>query len=238
VTAHRIAVVSDLHGNLPEVPACDLLLIAGDVLAHGRRELDRQRPWAEGVLRPWLEALPAGQIVTIAGNRDFLAANDPDYYRSLPWTYLDEDEVTACGLRIYGTAWTPEHGQGVFMTDEAELTQRLARVPAGTDVLLTHSPPLGTLDRTLRDGSHVGSPAVAACLDRVRPRLCCFGHIHECHGSEWRGETLCVNAAVVDRWFARAHGATLLQVTEGAIELTPAPTAPGVVVDPPFFPPA
>ena len=73
------------------------------------------------------------------------------------------------------------------------------------DVLLTHTPPAGHLDRAWRAGS-VGCADLEACIERVRPQLCVFGHIHECHGleeREWGGQgardtTLFVNAASVD----------------------------------------
>ena len=84
-------------------------------------------------------------------------------------------------------------------------------MPPGTQVLLTHTPPAGHLDVAWRAGS-VGCGELAACIARVRPRLCVFGHIHEGHGLEeqqWTrppdpGQlgaaeaTLFVNAASVD----------------------------------------
>lgn len=230
----RVAAVSDLHGNLPEIPPCDLLVIAGDVYAHGRRELERQRPWADGVLRPWLEQLPAQAIVAIAGNRDFLAERDPGFVRSLPWTYLEHEPVELAGLAIFGSPWIPEHGNGVFMDAPAAHETRFDDVPEGIDLLVCHTPPLGTCDRTLA-GVDAGSEPLARCLDRITPRLCLVGHIHEAHGSAMRGGTCCANVAVVDRWFARAYGATVLDVSRDGVEIVPARVDPGPVLDPPFL---
>ena len=231
----RIAAVSDLHGNLPEIPPCDLLVIAGDVYAHGRRELERQRPWADGVLRPWLEAVPARAIVAIAGNRDFVAERDPAFVRGLPWTYLAHEPVEVAGLSIFGSPWIPQHGNGVFMDDPEVHATRFDDVSESFDVLVTHTPPLGSCDHTLA-GVDAGSASLARCLDRVRPRLCVFGHIHEAHGTAMCGETLCANVAVVDRWFARAYGTTIFDLGPHGIAVTPAPVDPGPVLDPPFLP--
>ena len=231
----RIAAVSDLHGNLPEIPPCDLLLIAGDVYAHGRRELERQRPWADGVLRPWLEAVPARAIVAVAGNRDFLAERDAAFVKGLPWTYLVHEQGDVAGLAIFGSPWIPRHGNGVFMDDPETHATRFDDVSGTFDVLVTHTPPLGSCDHTLA-GVDAGSDSLARCVDRLRPRLCVFGHIHEAHGTAMRGATLCANVAIVDRWFARAYGATLFDLGPDRIEVTPAPIDPGPVLDPPFLP--
>jgi Icc-related predicted phosphoesterase len=48
-------------------------------------------------------------------------------------------------------------------------------------ILVTHGPPLGTLD-TVFDGSHVGSKALRDFIERTRPKLHLFGHIHRTFG--------------------------------------------------------
>lgn len=47
------------------------------------------------------------------------------------------------GLRIAGSSWIPPiSGRWAFDTqDEAELARRMAWIPEGVDVLVTHSPP-------------------------------------------------------------------------------------------------
>jgi Icc-related predicted phosphoesterase len=50
-------------------------------------------------------------------------------------------------------------------------------------------------------GEHVGCEALLAALERVRPRLHVFGHIHEGYGQERRDGTLFVNAANCDRGY-------------------------------------
>jgi hypothetical protein len=63
---------------------------------------------------------------------------------------------------------------------------------------MTHGPPMGILDATYRD-EHVGCQHLLRAARRCKPRLHCFGHIHEGWGAQrvkWReGEELDVNTA-------------------------------------------
>ncbi|KAF2435712.1 ser/Thr protein phosphatase family protein [Tothia fuscella] len=66
-------------------------------------------------------------------------------------------------------------------------------IPEGTtvDVMMTHGPPWMHLDKCARDDYRAGCPHLLRALDRVRPRLHCFGHIHEAWGAErvkWKGD--------------------------------------------------
>ncbi|KAK5018271.1 hypothetical protein LTR16_001655 [Cryomyces antarcticus] len=51
------------------------------------------------------------------------------------------------------------------------------------DIMVTHGPPFDRLDRTDTDDS-VGCPHLLRATMRARPRLHCFGHIHEGWGAE------------------------------------------------------
>ncbi|KAH7117111.1 Metallo-dependent phosphatase-like protein [Dendryphion nanum] len=51
------------------------------------------------------------------------------------------------------------------------------------DVLMTHGPPLGIRDATT-SGENVGCEHLLRAARRCRPRLHCFGHIHEAWGAE------------------------------------------------------
>lgn len=61
------------------------------------------------------------------------------------------------------------------------------------DVMMTHGPPMGIRDEVARD-DHVGCEHLLRAVRRCRPRLHCFGHIHEGWGAErvkWKeGEEL------------------------------------------------
>ncbi|KAI9733586.1 MAG: hypothetical protein M1834_003188 [Cirrosporium novae-zelandiae] len=52
------------------------------------------------------------------------------------------------------------------------------------DIMLTHGPPYGYLDITKFGGMHVGCPHLLRATRRCRPRLHCFGHIHEGWGAK------------------------------------------------------
>lgn len=51
------------------------------------------------------------------------------------------------------------------------------------DIVMTHGPPWQHRDKCY-DGYEAGCPHLLRALNRVRPRLHCFGHIHEAWGAE------------------------------------------------------
>lgn len=82
-----------------------------------------------------------------------------------------------------------------------------SRIPADTEILLTHTPPYKTLDKT-RKGIHAGCKSLEKRLtseDLRHCRLHVFGHIHEAAGAEiieagqGRVERVAVNAAMIHR---------------------------------------
>lgn len=61
-------------------------------------------------------------------------------------------------------------------------------IEEGTDLVITHGPPRGILDRT-NSRERAGYPDLFAAVALAKPRVHCFGHIHEGWGAKmvtWR----------------------------------------------------
>lgn len=71
------------------------------------------------------------------------------------------------------------------------------QIPEGIDILVTHTPPLGVLDVASSGDVHLGCPHLRRELDRIRPQLHAFGHVHASSGVLTEGGIHFVNAAVV-----------------------------------------
>lgn len=73
----RIVALSDLHGFLPKIPACDLLIVAGDVCPdrfgpfRAVHDPYQQQAWFDRNVRPWLAAAPATHKLLTWGNHDW-----------------------------------------------------------------------------------------------------------------------------------------------------------------------
>ena len=194
----RIVCLSDTHGRTAAlgVPPGDVLLHAGDLTGHGSEDEVRDA-------LAWLAGLPHPHKVLIAGNHDFLFQAEPETARRLlaehpGLTYLEDAEAAVEGLRIWGSPWQPWFFDWAFNLPRGEPLEAVwQRIPSGIDVLLTHGPPAGILDRCF-DGREVGCADLRRAVERIAPRLHVFGHIHEAYGREQRGPTLFVNAATCD----------------------------------------
>jgi Icc-related predicted phosphoesterase len=89
-----------------------------------------------------------------------------------------------------------------------------ARIPETTDVLLTHGPPMGILDRTSR-GERVGCEALREAVARVRPRLHVFGHIHEAYGTHEEAGTLFVNPSTCTLRYRPTQAPIVVELGDG-----------------------
>lgn len=185
----RVVCISDTHGHRMPVPEGDLLLHAGDATSRGK-------PVEIQAFNEWLGSLPHRHKIVIAGNHDFGFERDPTARGLITnATYLQDQEAVVEGLRIWGTPWQPRFFDWAFNLDRGEPLRKVwAKVPTGIDILLTHGPPKGILDRCA-NGDQAGCEELLAALPRIRPRLCVFGHIHEAYGTLEQDGTLFVNAS-------------------------------------------
>lgn len=208
----RLVCTSDLHEHLPDVPACDLLVVAGD-LTHLLGGAEDKREFVAGPFARWLEEVPAQEVVVVAGNHD-LAIEQDGFPPGLRCHYLEDSGTEVGGLGVWGTPWQPWFHDLAFNAprDDGErfLAERFERIPEGTDVLVCHTPPRGYGDTT--PVGDVGSEALVTAIDRVRPRLVVCGHIHGGAGSYARGATQILNASLVDDRYAPAHAPVVVDL--------------------------
>ncbi|MGE5193137.1 MAG: metallophosphoesterase family protein [Deltaproteobacteria bacterium] len=104
--------------------------------------------------------------------------------------------VTVAGVEFFGIGGgVPVTPFGAWSYDftEEEAAKLLSRCPSGC-VLVSHSPPKGAVDAT-SGGESLGSTAVRATIERVKPRLVVCGHIHGSAGQRaFIGASPVVNA--------------------------------------------
>ncbi|KAL8736447.1 MAG: hypothetical protein Q9166_000239 [cf. Caloplaca sp. 2 TL-2023] len=90
---------------------------------------------------------------------------------------------------IYTSPYQPEFCNWAFPYGRSEdrFNTKQAKNPIPDwpkiDILLTHGPPVNILDET-RNGDKVGCEHLMRAVHRCRPRLHCFGHIHEGWGAQ------------------------------------------------------
>ncbi|KAK7897794.1 hypothetical protein LTR67_004424 [Exophiala xenobiotica] len=85
-------------------------------------------------------------------------------------------------LTIYASPYTPSLGcSGGFQYHPNRGWH--FDIQAGTDIVMTHGPPKGVMDYTY-GRERAGCPDLFAAVASARPRIHCFGHIHEGWGAK------------------------------------------------------
>lgn len=213
----KIVAVSDLHGDLNfDVPQCGILAIAGDVCpVKESHHPVHQRHWLDRKFLPWCAGLISGgtvkAVVMTPGNHDFVFQLDKSVAYPEGVTCLIDAEAGVCGVRIYGTPWTPTFGRWAFMDSEDMLIRRFAAVPEGLDILLSHGPAFGACDRIQSPRcteEPLGSKALLRAAERAKPAWLLCGHIHTGSHAAVRlcgGATTAVNVSLLDEDYRMAY---------------------------------
>jgi predicted phosphohydrolase len=174
----RLVITSDTHGRhnlLPDLPGGDIFIHAGDFMNSGLF------PEEIHSFNRWLETLPILRRVVCGGNHDRLFQSMPEFARQSLTNaiYLENTGVTIDGVSFWGSPYTPEFLNWAFMYPRGpQANQHWEQIPVGLDVLITHGPPFGILDKTMAGGEHLGCVELLEAVQAKNPKVHIFGHIH------------------------------------------------------------
>ena len=212
-----ICFISDTHNQHKrlQLPDTDILIHAGDVSGRGH-EFEVME------FMEWYEAQPHPHKILIAGNHDFLAERNPKVWDGLiPGNviYLRNEACEVLGLKIWGSPITPWFYDWAFNRRRgADIRRYWEKIPEDTDILVTHGPPKGFGEKVNRGGEHVGCEDLLEFVEMIRPKYHVFGHIHEGYGRDSNGDTVFVNASVLDVGYNLVNDPVVVEIGAGEID--------------------
>lgn len=190
----NVTFLSDTHTRTNfdiKLPGGDILIFTGDCMSTGynQNELD------DFLL--WLKDQKYTYKICIAGNHDRICESFPKYmvkdifekYYDDGVRYLQDEEIEVLGLRIYGTPWQPFFCNWAFNVSDGETLKKIYKqCPEGLDILMSHCPPYGILDKSHKPNIYLntngeeslGSVELLETIQEMKdkPKVVVFGHIH------------------------------------------------------------
>jgi Icc-related predicted phosphoesterase len=191
----EIVCISDTHNKEPSLPSGDVLLHSGDLTFHGtEQETLAQIKWLGSQRSRYQD------VIVVPGNHDFFIEQNfskvEKLFKDLGITLLHNRAATlSSGIQVWGSGHTPIYQKWAFMLPQDQLAKVWEQIPQDTDILITHCPPAGILDK-IASNLGIGCVSLADKLKKITPKLHLFGHAHESHGTAQTTKTLFVNAAI------------------------------------------
>lgn len=156
----KICAISDLHGYLPKIEPCELVLICGDIVdLHAQRYPKSCKKWYIDWFKPWVNELPCDKVLFIPGNHEVGMEGHEEEYKRLfgphnkatvlfhkSYEYLGSDIKT---YKIFGTPYCKIFGNWAYMRPNSDLKEKFSEIPEGLDILLTHDVAYGYADQSL-----------------------------------------------------------------------------------------
>lgn len=178
----------DRAAEIPEIRRADCVVVTGDLtIRGGEREI-------RSALEPILALSP----------RVYAQIGNMDTGRAHAWLTEKKLNLHGRGVRVGdvglfgvgGSTPTPFGTPSEFPEEQiaAWLRQAYAEVEGlPFRVLISHTPPYGTLVDQVRGGRHAGSRSVREFLETHPCDVCVCGHIHESVGTDRLGGCLVLN---------------------------------------------
>lgn len=223
-----LVAISDTHGAHHDIdlPYGDILVHCGDFSNTGSpREIDSFSQWFGSQPHPIKLLVWGNHDLTL--DRPFYDANwkrfhkqkypplPKNYWKDRGITTLTNEIVVVNGIKFWGhPALRPEYNYWAWEFDSwKDSDDTMYGIPRDVDVVITHSPPYGVLDRNL-SGEHIGNEELLVHIhDRVRPRICIFGHVHNPGSVRDDNGTRYYNVSMVDENLNIAHEPLVLEIS-------------------------
>ena len=208
----KITMISDTHNKhkfvTDDLSGGDLLIHAGDLSSMGYEHEIRE-------FCKWYNSLDNyTHKVFIAGNHDWgFQINTEkvreilDFYGNI--TYLQDNDVLVGDklVSVYGSPWQPEFYNWAFNLERKgdELKEKWDNIPSNTDILITHGPAYGYVDRVIGRPENLGCELLTDRIKEIKPKIHVCGHIHTGYGYTFDGDTHYINAAVLNESYNYHH---------------------------------
>lgn len=205
----KIVCISDTHNGHSkqsfsrriEKMGGDLLIHAGDFGENGSKcEVDDAFKWLCSLNNFKYKIFISGNMDGIGLEKRNLwekSREDRDLYsKKHNVIYLENDHCEVEGLTIYGSPYTPEfYGGFQYQRRSTDAKKLWSKIPESCDILVSHGPPSGILDKTSR-GDRVGChDLLEAINERPSIKAVVFGHVHHSYGFHKSNNKWFINAA-------------------------------------------
>ncbi|KAI4701343.1 hypothetical protein J4E81_003083 [Alternaria sp. BMP 2799] len=209
----RLLVISDTHSTWPytpdcPAPSCDILIHCGDLtqvgglpayrkamediqtvdaelklVIAGNHDLDLDEEWVRK------NAEDGEEEEDIEDSRkcvNFMKSHEKEGVYYLEEGRHEFKLKDGRSFSAWASPYTPEFNGYAFAYGNDE--DRFSNIPEDIDILVTHGPPSFTdelgygLDVNVK-GESCGCKMLGDAVKRVKPRLHCFGHVHEGRGA-------------------------------------------------------
>ncbi len=187
--------IADIHGNAKPIPeigeilsSVDLILLSGDITHFGGQKEASQ---IIDLIRNY-----NSNILAVTGNCD---KKEVDSYLERENIQIHGHHFEIDGISVFGAGGSlpcPSPTPNIYTENEyVEIfdssTQNLDN--SRPKIMVSHQPPINTLNDTISTGAHVGSVTVREFIEKVEPLVCFTGHIHEAPGIDEIGITKIIN---------------------------------------------
>jgi len=187
--------IADIHGNAAPISemesilsSADLILLSGDITHFGG---EREASEIIHLIRTYNP-----NILGVSGNCD---TKEVDSYLESENIQIHGRHVEINGISVLGAGgslqcpgptpniYTENEYVEIFESSTLNLDKNAPKI------MVSHQPPINTLNDRISDGAHVGSVTVREYIERIEPLVCFTGHIHEAPGIDEIGITKIVN---------------------------------------------
>lgn len=218
----RITFISDTHSkhNLitKDLLGGNLLIHAGDISSMGYKQEIQD-------FCKWFDSLNNYDFkMFIAGNHDWGFIDREAFfvhrsvlipkpteeilnsYKNIDYLRDSSQEIQIGdnpSIKIYGSPWQPEFFDWAFNLKKngSELKQRWGDIPNDVDILITHGPAYGYVDKVIGRTDNLGCELLRDRIKEIKPKIHVCGHIHSGYGYVFDGNTHYINASVLNEQY-------------------------------------
>lgn len=183
----KIWAFSDTHGKHEylEIPEVDIAIFAGDATNSKNPDINLNELLN---FLDWYEKINIKHKIFVAGNHETSIYRNrilKEEFSNRGIIYLENNNIVLEGLKIHGSPITPEYGTDWAFNVKRDKTIRYwDLIDDDTNILVTHGPPIGILDKTSNSYNYesTGDSALLKVICRKLPEYVIFGHLHDEQG--------------------------------------------------------